>query len=251
MKTVLPSPVSMPDRLATRPMPVRLTHMKIPVILTTLLVTSSLYAQPKKGPLVPIKDNPNLPRVLLIGDSISIGYTLTTRESLKNKANLHRIPTNGGPTTKGLANIEAWIGKGKWDVIHFNWGLHDLKYMGPNGENLFPKEKGGKVQVPLADYEKNLEKLTARLKDTGAKLIWRNTTPIPPGSKGRYVGDSVKYNEAAARVMKKHNVPTHDLYTISKKRMKELMKPANVHYTAEGSRVLGKDVARIVIEALK
>ncbi len=251
MKTVLPSPVSMPDRLATRPMPVRLTHMKIPVILTTLLVTSSLYAQPKKGPLVPIKDNPNLPRVLLIGDSISIGYTLTTRESLKNKANLHRIPTNGGPTTKGLANIEAWIGKGKWDVIHFNWGLHDLKYMGPNGENLFPKEKGGKVQVPLADYEKNLEKLTARLKDTGAKLIWRNTTPIPPGSKGRYEGDSVKYNEAAARVMKKHDVPTHDLFTISKKRMKELMKPANVHYTAEGSRVLGKDVARIVIETLK
>ena len=225
--------------------------MKIPVILAALLVTSPLYAQPKKGPLAPIKDKPKLPRVLLIGDSISIGYTLPTREFLKDKVNLRRIPTNGGPTTKGLANIEAWIGKGKWDVIHFNWGLHDLKYMGPNGENLYPKEKGGKVQVPLADYEKNLDKLTARLKKTGAKLIWRNTTPIPPGSKGRYVGDSVKYNEAAARVMKKHNVPTHDLYTISKKRMKELMKPANVHYTAEGSRVLGKDVARIVIETLK
>ena len=225
--------------------------MKIPAILAALLATSPLYAQPKKGPLAPIKDKPKLPRVLLIGDSISIGYTLPTRESLKDKVNLHRIPTNGGPTTKGLANIEAWIGKSKWDVIHFNWGLHDLKYMGPNGENLYPKEKGGKVQVPLADYEKNLDKLTARLKKTGAKLIWRNTTPIPPGSKGRYVGDSVKYNEAAARVMKKHNVPTHDLYTISKKRMKELMKPANVHYTAEGSRVLGKDVARIVIETLK
>ncbi len=107
---------------------------QIPVILAALLVTSPLYAQPKKGPLAPIKDKPKLPRVLLIGDSISIGYTLPTRESLKDKVNLHRIPTNGGPTTKGLANIEAWIGKGKWDVIHFNWGLHDLKYMGPNGE---------------------------------------------------------------------------------------------------------------------
>ena len=224
--------------------------MKIPAIVAALLVSFPLYSQPKKGPLAPIKDNLELPRVLLIGDSISIGYTLPTREFLKNKANLHRIPTNGGPSTKGLANIEAWIGKGKWDVIHFNWGLHDLKYMGPNGENLYPKEKGGKVQVPLADYEKNLDKLTARLKETGAKLIWRNTTPIPPGSKGRYVGDSVKYNEAAARVMKKYDVPTHDLYTISKKRMKELMKPANVHYTTEGSRVLGKDVARIVIETL-
>lgn len=226
--------------------------MKIPFIIGFLLLSFiPTQAQNQKGPLAPIKDNPNLPRVLLIGDSISIGYTLPTREFLKGKANLHRIPTNGGPTTKGLMNIDSWIGQSKWNVIHFNWGLHDLKYMGPNGENLFPKEKGGKPQVPLADYEKNLEKLVIRLKKTGAKLIWRNTTPIPPKSKGRYVGDSVKYNQSASRIMKKHNVPTHDLYTISKKRMKELMRPANVHYTPEGSRVLGKDVARVIVEALK
>ena len=189
--------------------------------------------------------------MLLIGDSISIGYTLPTRDFLKGKVNLHRIPTNGGPTTRGLASIDSWLGKSKWDVIHFNWGLHDLKYMGPNGENLFPKEKGGKPQVPLADYEKNLEKLVVRLKKTGARLIWRNTTPIPPGSKGRYVGDSVKYNEAAARVMKKHGIPTHDLFTMSHKRMKELMLPANVHYKKEGSVALGKDVARVILETLK
>ena len=51
--------------------------------------------------------------------------------------------------------------------------------------------------------------------------------------------------------MKKHNVPTHDLYTISYERIKELMRPANVHYTPEGYRVLGKDVARVIIETLK
>jgi hypothetical protein len=66
-----------------------------------------------------------LPRVLLIGDSISMGYTLDVRELLKGKANVHRIPTNGGPTTNGLKNIKAWLGDSKWDVIHFNWGLHD------------------------------------------------------------------------------------------------------------------------------
>ena len=221
------------------------------MLIAALVLSFSLPAQKKKGPFAPIKDDPKLPRVLLVGDSISIGYTLPTRDFLKGKANLHRIPTNGGPTTRGLANIDAWLGKSKWDIIHFNWGLHDLKYMGPKGENLFPKEKGGKPQVPLADYEKNLEKLVVRLKKTGAKLIWRNTTPIPPGSKGRYVGDSVKYNEAAARVMKRHGIPTHDLFTMSKKRMKELMLPANVHYKKEGSVALGKDVARVIIEALK
>ena len=154
--------------------------MRIILCVTVLLLTLPVKAQKKKGPLAPVTDDPKLPRVLLIGDSISIGYTLPTREFLKGKANLHRIPANGGPTTRGLASIDAWIGESKWDVIHFNWGLHDLKYMGPNGENLFPKEKGGKPQVPLADYEKNLEKLVVRLKKTGATLIWRNTTPIPP-----------------------------------------------------------------------
>ena len=225
--------------------------MRFVLLIAALLLSFSLPAQKKKGPFASIKDDPKLPRVLLVGDSISIGYTLPTRDFLKGKANLHRIPTNGGPTTRGLANIDVWLGKSKWDIIHFNWGLHDLKYMGPKGENLFPKEKGGKPQVPLADYEKNLEKLVVRLKKTGAKLIWRNTTPIPPGSKGRYVGDSVKYNEAAARVMKRHGIPTHDLFTMSKKRMKELMLPANVHYKKEGSAALGKDVARVIIEALK
>ena len=200
--------------------------------------------------MAPIKDVAGLPRVLIIGDSISIGYTLPTRALLKGKVNLHRIPTNGGPTTKGVAEIDKWLGKGKWDLIHFNWGLHDLKYMGPNGENLYPKEKGGKVQVPLDDYEKNLDKLVARMKKTGAKLVWRNTTPVPPGSKGRYVGDSVRFNEAAARVMKKRAVPTLDLYTMSKKRMKELMRPANVHYFPAGSQALAEVVAKDVLERL-
>ena len=223
------------------------------IVIYLLAVSSAINAGTSKkgrGPFATVTDDPDLPRVLLIGDSISIGYTLPTREALKGKANLHRIPTNGGPTTKGLAEIDKWIGNTKWDLIHFNWGLHDLKFMGPNGENLFPKEKGGKVQVPIEQYATNLDKLTARLKKTGAKLIWRNTTPIPSGSKGRYPGDSVRFNEAAAKVMKKHGIPTQDLFTVSKKRMNELMLPANVHYKKEGSALLGKLVARRILEEL-
>ena len=228
----------------------------IPLLFTAMLALHAFgqvqNTKPKRpNPMTPIKEVPGLPRVLLIGDSISIGYTLPTRALLEGKVNLHRIPTNGGPTIKGLEQIDTWLGKKKWDVIHFNWGLHDLKYMGPNGENLFPKEKGGKVQVPIQEYEKNLERLVIRMKKTNAKLIWRNTTPVPPGSKGRYVGDSIKYNAAAARVMIRHGIPTHDLFTMSKKRMKEIMLPANVHYTKDGSEVLGGDVAMVILEALK
>ena len=64
----------------------------------------------RSNPMAPIKTVQGLPHVLIIGDSISIGYTLPTRALLQGKVNLHRIPTNGGPTTKGLAEI----GKMAW-----------------------------------------------------------------------------------------------------------------------------------------
>ena len=107
------------------------------------------------------------------------------------------------------------------------------------------------MQVSLEDYEKNLDRLVLRLKKIGARLIWRNTTPVPPGSKGRYVGDSIRYNAAAERVMIRHGVPTHDLFTMSRERMKEIMLPANVHYTKDGSKALAESVAKIILQALK
>ena len=203
------------------------------------------------NPMTPIEEIKGLPHVLIIGDSISIGYTLPTRALLQGKVNLHRIPTNGGPTIKGLTEIDKWLGKRKWDLIHFNWGLHDLKYMGKDGTNLVPKEKGGVVQVPLADYEKNLEKLVVRMKKSAKQLVWRNTTPIPSGSRARYVGDSIKYNQAAARVMKKLKIPTLDLFNPSMKNMKEWMKKADVHYYPHGSQALAEIVAKDILTRLK
>ncbi len=135
------------------------------------------------------RTSPDLPRVLLIGDSISIGYTLPVRELLRGKANVHRIPTNGGPTMRGLESIGQWLGDGHWDVIHFNWGLHDLKLI------------DGKHQVPIEDYEKNLAGLAKTLEATGAKLIWCSTTPVPEGAAGRQTADVVEYNAMARKIM--------------------------------------------------
>ncbi|MFM7210195.1 MAG: SGNH/GDSL hydrolase family protein, partial [Verrucomicrobiota bacterium] len=118
----------------------------------------------------PVKDVAGLPRVLLIGDSISIGYTLPVRKALEGKANVHRIPTNGGPTKNGTANLAKWLGESKWDVIHFNFGLHDLRHM-----------EDGKRQVEPADYEANLRAIVAGLKKPGAKVIFATTTPVPEG----------------------------------------------------------------------
>ena len=233
-------------------------HYKILLLAScsSLLFFSAAEAQEQKkpirvNPLSPIEEVAGLPNVLIIGDSISIGYTLPTRALLAGKVNLHRIPTNGGPTTKGIAEIENWLGDRKWDLIHFNWGLHDLKFMGKDGTNLVPKEKGGVVQVELVEYESNLDKLVARMKKSAKRLVWRNTTPIPPGSKARYVGDSVKYNQAAARVMKTHGVPTLDLFGPSKKNMRGWMREANVHYFSHGSQALAEIVAKDILGRLK
>jgi acyl-CoA thioesterase-1 len=206
-----------------------------------------VHSQNAKNPaekdpsLEPITDDAKLPRVLLIGDSISMGYTIPVRNLLKGKANVHRIPDNGGPTTNGLAQLKSWLGNGKWDVIHFNWGLHDLKIMS-NGER----------QVSPEDYDKNLRQLVAQLKATGATLIWATTTPVPEHVKGvlRHPEDVPLYNGIALQIMKANGVLIDDLYGFALPQLSKIQLAQNVHYSAEGSEVLAKKVAASIEEGL-
>lgn len=220
-------------------------YMKLPISLFLCLSFCAIaFAEKPKRPvnpsLVPVEDVEGLPRVLLVGDSISMGYTVPVRELLKGKANVHRIPANGGPTTRGLASIDKWLGDGNWDVIHFNWGIHDLRHM-----------DDGKRQVEPAEYEKNLRALVEKLKETGAQLIWATITPIPepPLKPERTFGREEEYNEIAAKVMKENGIPINDLNAWITPRFEELQKPQDLHYQEEGSKFLAEKVAR-EIEAL-
>jgi len=69
-----------------------------------------------------------LPEVLIIGDSISIGYTPFVKQMLGGIAGVYHNPGNGRYTGYGLEKIEEWLGDESWDVIHFNRGLWDLCY---------------------------------------------------------------------------------------------------------------------------
>jgi lysophospholipase L1-like esterase len=207
--------------------------------------------KPAKRPdpaLAAIEDVPGLPRVLLVGDSISIGYTIPTRKLLEGKANVHRIPVNGGPTTRGLEQIEKWLGDSRWDVIHFNFGLHDLKHVDDSGTLV--DASAGHRQVELDAYRDNLRALVTRLRETGARLIWCTTTPVPEGAKGRRPGDELAYNSVAAEVMKEAGVEINDLHAFAAPRLAEIGKPADVHYTPQGSRVLAEQVATRIEAAL-
>jgi lysophospholipase L1-like esterase len=194
--------------------------------------------------------DPKLPDVLLIGDSISIGYTRSVRAKLAGKANVWRPmrgkgPDNCGDTIIGLEKLDGWLGKRKWDVIYFNWGLWDLCYRDPKGGRQGGRDKvGGKLSVPPEDYEKNLEQLVTRLKANDAKLIWASTTVVPEGETGRFVGDDEKYNAAAARVMEKYGIPIDDLHALTKGFAgKFSIKADDVHYTGSGYAKIAAQVA--------
>lgn len=103
-----------------------------------------------------------LPKVLIIGDSISIGYTPPLTKLLAGKAVVTHNPGNAAHSGYGLAKLDQWLGETAWDVIHFNHGLHDLKLIEKDGKNSTSKETGH-VQISIEQYEKNLEAIVARL----------------------------------------------------------------------------------------
>ncbi len=198
----------------------------------------------------PPKENPKLPNVLLIGDSISIAYTLPVRERLLQEANVWRPATNCGPTIRGVENLDGWLGDRHWDVIHFNFGLHDLRWMPVKN----PAGNDGKVeeapQVSLEDYEANLRTIVTRLKKTGAIVIWCETTPVPAESSKRIEGDEENYNAVAAKVMREvGDIRTDALHAFAKSNAQQLS--ANVHYTPAGSEQLADCVTASIRLALQ
>ena len=219
-------------------------------VLLLCMLCGLATAQRLPGPWDEVQDDPNLPRVLLLGDSISIGYTTPTRMMLQGQANVHRARGNCGPTILGLEKLNEWLGKKKWDVIHFNFGLHDLKYIDENKQRVRVPEEGT-IQVSQEQYTENLKKLVERLQQTGAKLIWCTTTPVPEKAHGRIAGDAGVYNKLAAEVIEAAGeIETNDLHAFCTPRLTDLQIPRNVHFTPEGSRQLALQVVSKLRDAL-
>jgi lysophospholipase L1-like esterase len=193
------------------------------------------------------------PNVLIIGDSISLGYTPGVIALMKDDANVSHNPGNAQHTGTGLQKLDAWLGDTKWDVIHFNWGLWDLCYRDRESKVQGRRDKvRGKLTTSLEEYERNLDRLVTRLRKTSAVLIWANTTLVPEGEAGRKRGDDLIYNAVAARVMKKHAVVFDDLNTLTRTFAPEqFTKPGDVHYTPEGYQQIANQVADSIRAALQ
>ena len=215
-------------------------------LLCTIIPVSLLHAEKPS-------DQANLPKVLIIGDSISIGYTPFVAEALKDQAVVIHHKGNAQHTGTGLQLLDEWIGNTKWDLIHFNWGLWDLCYRHPDSKVEGNRDKiNGTITTTLDQYEKNLDALVERLKKTKAKLIWAHTSVVPEGEAGRMVGDDKKYNEVAARVMKKHGIEINDLHALTQNFSADLFLGAgDVHYTEAGYAKIAEQVTDKIRTALK
>lgn len=199
-------------------------------------------------------DDPKLPRVLSVGDSISINYEPSTRENLKGIANYHRIEDNCWSTERGVAFMQYWLGDFEreghgWDVILFNSGMHDMKQ----------KKLGGEYAVPLERYKQNLRTEIELMKKTGATLVFVTTTPVPnDGGSDRYAyrsqGAEKDFNRAALELLKDYpEIRILDLAKVvhDSAVMDKWRTGTDVHYWKEEEQaVLGKAVAEAVKKAI-
>ena len=207
--------------------------------LALLLVTvvSSAAAQEKP-----------LPRVVLVGDSIRMGYAPLVAKRLEGKAIVISAKPNGEDTVNVLRNLDEWVIKERPDVVHINAGLHDLKVTVKS------------YQVPLADYEKNLQTILERIRTgTKAKIIFATSTPIVDALHAqrkvgfdRFEADVQTYNAAAAAVMKRAGVPVNDLHQLVEAGGREkVMASDGTHYTEQGYELLATAVAEKILSALQ
>jgi uncharacterized sulfatase len=190
-------------------------------------------------------------RVLILGDSISIGYTPFVQKMLSDEATVLRpmrnenAPENCAGTDIGVKNIDRWlkIDGGNWDVIHVNFGLHDLKHVdAETGKN--SNDPADPLQSNPKEYERQLREIMAKVKVSGAKVIVCTTTPVPPGCKPlREITSPTIYNEIAKQVAAENNFEVNDLFSFANSRLAEIQKPKNVHFTNAGSKQLAKKVA--------
>jgi hypothetical protein len=174
----------------------------------------------------------DLPRVLIIGDSIVSRYASAVNGAIKGKAYLSVMATSkavGDPAL--LEEIKTILSQYKYAVVHFNIGLHGFE--------------------PLA-YKKGFPEMidTIRKNAPGAKLMWRTTTPC----KGDAPGSNVrKCNEIAAEFAAKENIAVDDLFAFV---MGNADKPdvmwdgGGVHFTEAGAALQGKQVAQSILALL-
>jgi len=190
-------------------------------------------------------DSKPLPRLLLIGDSISVHYAPYLEDCLRGRFTLLNregaaaaladldvpLGANWGDSSRVLERLRSTglLEAVRADLALVNCGLHDLKRE--------TAEAG--CQVPLENYRENLEQIADLFERAKTPLIWVNTTPVDDERHARlmkkfarFERDVVAYNEAAEAVMRRRGVPVIDLHGFTKRLGPDIFDD-HVHFTPE------------------
>lgn len=187
-------------------------------------------------------------KVVLIGDSIRLGYQETVRRELAGLAEVWAPEENGETSRNVLAHLSTWVLSREPVVVHLNCGLHDVKRAPDTNELL----------VPLAEYRANVWQILEQAQQgTQAAVIWATTTPVNEAwhqaqkSFTRFNVDIRAYNEAAVAIAHPLGIPVDDLFTVVMEAGRDRYLSADgVHFTDEGYELLGKVVADVIKKTL-
>jgi len=192
-------------------------------------------------------------RVLLIGDSIRLGYEPFVRGALAGTAHILAPVENCQHTVNHLMNFWQWVVPIQPDVVHFNAGLWDTRRVTLGGSDNI---------IPVAGYARNVRRLVELLREhTQARLIWATTTPVDQltydrgnfqrGTAGRHGPDIDVYNAAALEIMRELEVPVNDLHSfVVRNDPAALLADDGIHYTPGGYEKLGNQVAQAIKVAM-
>jgi lysophospholipase L1-like esterase len=182
-------------------------------------------------------EDTKLPRVLLIGDSISCGYSPVVTKLLEGKVHVDRLGTSRSINDPVLIKETTMMLEDcRYVAIHFNNGLHGFHLTGPQ------------YASALRRYVKLLQE-----HGRGAKLIWGSSTPITKGNDTATLdeknGTVTARNALAAEIMEEQGIPINDLYQLVVGKA-ELRSPDGYHYNGDGYAVLGKAMAEALTNAM-
>lgn len=179
---------------------------------------------------LPDTNSHELPRVLLIGDSISKGYYKGTEEKLKGAAYVARLATSkslGDPAF--LEQVALVLREQTFDVVHFNNGLH--------GEGYTEAEYAAALPELIATFRKLAPK---------AKLIWATTTDIKDSPRMPRIRER---NRLAEAIVNKEQIAIDDLMSVVKDHP-DYHGTDGVHFNPTGNEALATKVAAAIRAAL-
>ncbi len=219
---------------------------RVAVLLTALAFASHLAhgVEPMREPIewanvwVQDADKTDLPRVLIIGDSIVMGYYPEVERRLRGKASCARLATSKCMCDPAfLPEVELLIKHYEFDVIHFNNGLHGYDYT--------EEQYAESFQHFLALVQKYAP---------NAKVIWALSTPErQPGNLEQFTSVNARVAERNRLVRlfaEEHDIPINDLNTMGVENP-DFYTNDGTHFNEAGRAAQGKQVAEILSEQLQ